>query len=53
VLLGPVGAAELLHPEADVAVARAAAELGLPYVFSSQACASMERCAAVMGDAPR
>lgn len=53
VLFGPVGAADLLHPEADVAIARAAAELGVPYVFTSQACAPMERCAAVMGDAPR
>ncbi|MDQ2795567.1 MAG: alpha-hydroxy-acid oxidizing protein, partial [Actinomycetota bacterium] len=53
VLFGPVGASELLHPEADVAIARAAAELGVPYVFSSQACASMEDCAAVMSDSPR
>ena len=52
-LFGPVGAAELLHPEGDLAIARAAAELGLPYVFTSQACAAMEDCAAVMGDAPR
>lgn len=53
VLLAPVGAAELLHPEADRAIAGAAAELRLPYVFSSQACFSMEVCAAVMGDSPR
>jgi lactate 2-monooxygenase len=53
ILLGPVGASELLHPEADLAIARAAAALGLPYVFTSQACATMEECAAVMGDAPR
>jgi isopentenyl diphosphate isomerase/L-lactate dehydrogenase-like FMN-dependent dehydrogenase len=53
VLFGPVGAAELLHGEADIAIARAAAELGVPYVFTSQACAPMEDCAAVMGDAPR
>jgi lactate 2-monooxygenase len=53
VLLGPVGASELLHPEADVAIAQAAAQLRLPYVFSSQACASMEACAAQMGDSPR
>jgi len=53
VLFGPVGAAELLHPEADVAIARAAAELGVPYIFTSQACAPMEECAAVMGEAPR
>jgi lactate 2-monooxygenase len=53
VLFGPVGAAELLHPEADLAIARAAAELGVPYVFTSQACAPMEACARVMGEAPR
>ena len=53
VLFGPVGAAELVHPEADVAIARAAAELGVPYIFTSQACAPMEECAAVMGSAPR
>jgi lactate 2-monooxygenase len=52
-LFGPVGAAELLDPEADLAIARAAASVGVPYVFTSQACASMEACAAAMGDAPR
>src|SRR4051812_49686755 len=34
-LLGPVGALELVHPEADLAVARAAADLGVPMVFSN------------------
>ncbi|HWD66270.1 MAG TPA: alpha-hydroxy-acid oxidizing protein [Solirubrobacteraceae bacterium] len=53
VLFGPVGASELLHPEADLAIARAAAELGVPYVFTSQACAPMEACAWEMGEAPR
>ena len=53
VLFGPVGAAELIDSEADLAIARAAASLGVPYVFTSQACASMEACAAVMGRAPR
>ncbi|WP_028068156.1 alpha-hydroxy-acid oxidizing protein [Solirubrobacter soli] len=53
VLFAPVGASELLHPEGDRAIARAAAELGLPYVFSNQASWSMEDCAAVMGDSPR
>ncbi|RBY78272.1 lactate 2-monooxygenase [Geodermatophilus sp. TF02-6] len=52
-LLGPVGALELVHPEADLAVARAAAGLGVPMVFSNQASVPMERCAAVMGAAPR
>ena len=53
VLFGPVGAAELLDADADLAIARAAAAVGVPYVFTSQACASMEACAAAMGDAPR
>jgi len=52
-LLSPVGVLEMAHPEADVAVARAAAACGVPYVFSSQASRPMEECAAAMGDAPR
>jgi isopentenyl diphosphate isomerase/L-lactate dehydrogenase-like FMN-dependent dehydrogenase len=52
-LLAPVGALELVHDEADLAVARAAASLGVPMVFSNQASVSMEECAAAMGDAPR
>lgn len=52
-LLGPVGALELVHGEADLAVARAAASLGVPMVFSNQASVPMEDCAAAMGDAPR
>ncbi|RFU22358.1 alpha-hydroxy-acid oxidizing protein [Geodermatophilus marinus] len=53
VLLGPVGALELVHRAADLAVARAAAGLGVPMVFSNQASVPMETCAGVMGDAPR
>ncbi|MGZ4647293.1 MAG: alpha-hydroxy-acid oxidizing protein [Blastococcus sp.] len=52
-LLGPVGALELVHAEADRAVARAAAAAGVPMVFSNQASVSMEECVAVMGAAPR
>ena len=53
VLLSPVGVLEMAHPEADVAVASAAAECGVPYIFSSQASRPMEECAAAMGDGPR
>jgi L-lactate dehydrogenase (cytochrome) len=53
VLLGPVGALELVHPEADLAVARAAAATGVPMVFSNQASVAMETCAAAMGGSPR
>jgi lactate 2-monooxygenase len=53
VLLSPVGVLEMAHAEADLAVARAAAECGTPFIFSSQASRPMEDCASVMGDAPR
>jgi lactate 2-monooxygenase len=52
-LLAPVGVLDLAHPDAERAAARAAAGLGLPMIFSSQASAPMEQAAAVMGDAPR
>lgn len=52
-LLSPVGVLEMVHPEADLAVAKAASRLGLPYIFSNQASTPMEQCAAVMGDNPR
>src|SRR6185312_4770123 len=52
-LLGPVGALELVDREADLAVARAAAATGVPMVFSNQASVPMETCAAAMGDSPR
>jgi lactate 2-monooxygenase len=52
-LLGPLGALELVHREADLAVARAAAALGVPMVFSNQASVPMETTAAAMGSAPR
>lgn len=52
-VLAPIGAAELVAQPSDVAVARAAATLEVPYVFSNQGCDSMEDCAAAMGDAAR
>ncbi len=52
-LLAPIGVLELAHAGADEAVARAAASLGIPMVFSNQASVPMERCAAAMGDSPR
>ncbi len=52
-LLAPIGVLELAHREADLAVARAAAELGVPMIFSNQASVPMETCALAMGDSPR
>ena len=51
--LAPIGVLEMAHPEADLAVAKAAANLGIPCMFSNQASVPMEACAAVMGSAPR
>lgn len=52
-LLAPIGVLEMAHPQADLAVARAAAAEGVPFVFSNQASVPMEDCAAAMGGAPR
>lgn len=52
-LLSPVGVLEMVHPEADVAVGRAAATLGVPYIFSNQASRPMEVVAGAMGNSPR
>jgi lactate 2-monooxygenase len=52
-LLSPIGVLEMAHPEADLAVARAAANLQIPYIFSNQASFPMEETAQQMGDAPR
>lgn len=42
-LLAPLGVMELVHPEADLAVARAAASAGVPYTVSNQASFPIER----------
>lgn len=52
VLAAPVGVLELVHRDADLAIARAAASLGLPTVLSSQASVPMERVAAEGGGGP-
>lgn len=45
-LISPVGVLEMVHAEADLAVARAARSVALPYIFSNQASYPMEDCAA-------
>ena len=52
-LLAPIGVLDLAAANGDLAVARAAARMGVPMIFSNQASAPMEDCAAVMGDSPR
>lgn len=52
-LLSPIGVLEMAHPDADLAVAQAAATTGVPMVISSQASQPMESIAAALGDSPR
>src|SRR5258708_29685582 len=56
ILLGPVGVQEIIHAGADVASARAAASLGLPFVFSTVSSRSIEevaQSAAKVAEPPR
>ena len=53
VLLAPVGVQGILHPEGELASARAAAGLGIPVILSSASSVTLEDVAAAMGDAPR
>src|SRR5262245_60061868 len=52
-LLAPIGVLGIVHPEAEVAAARAAAATGVPLVLSTAASRSLEDVAEAMGDAPR
>ena len=52
-VLSPIGVLEMVHAQADVAVARAAGRTGIPMTFSNQASRPMEECARALGDGPR
>jgi isopentenyl diphosphate isomerase/L-lactate dehydrogenase-like FMN-dependent dehydrogenase len=51
-LLAPVGAGQLIDPDADLHTARAAASTGVPYIFTNQGGTPMEEAAAEMGSTP-
>jgi lactate 2-monooxygenase len=53
VMLAPVGVQSIVHREGELAAARAAAEIGLPFILSTASSHSIEDVAAVMGDSPR
>jgi lactate 2-monooxygenase len=53
VLLAPVGVQSIVHTDAEPAVARAAARVGIPIVLSSASSTSMEDVAEAAGDSPR
>jgi len=52
-VLSPVGVLEMAHPEADVAVGKAAAAENIPYILSNQASKPMEEVAVAMGNSAR
>lgn len=53
VLLAPVGMLGIVHEEAELAVGRAAADLGLPLTLSTLSSRSLEQVAEAMGEGPR
>lgn len=52
-LLAPIGVQSIICEEAELAVARAAAELQVPLILSTVSAQSMEAVAETMGEAPR
>ena len=53
VLVAPIGVQSMLHPDAELAVARAARSVGVPMVLSSASSTPLEAVADVLGDSPR
>ncbi len=51
-MLAPIGVQSIVHPEAEVAVVRAAAELNVPMILSTASSKTMEEVAAAAGSAP-
>ncbi len=51
--LAPIGVLTIAHEEGELAAARAAAALRVPFLLSSAASYSIEQVAEAMGDAPR
>lgn len=53
ILLAPIGREVLFHPDAELASARAASALGVPFILSTQSSRSIEEVATAMGNSPR
>lgn len=51
-LLGPVGVQSIIHPDGELAVARAAAALGVPFVLSTVSSRPIEEIGQTMRSAP-
>jgi isopentenyl diphosphate isomerase/L-lactate dehydrogenase-like FMN-dependent dehydrogenase len=53
VLLAPVGVQSIVHPDGELATARAAAALGVPVILSTASSHTLEDVAEAGGDGPR
>jgi isopentenyl diphosphate isomerase/L-lactate dehydrogenase-like FMN-dependent dehydrogenase len=53
VLLAPIGSQSVLHPQAELAVARAAASINIPFILSTSSSKSIEEVAQAAGNATR
>ncbi|PLR98523.1 lactate 2-monooxygenase [Bacillus sp. T33-2] len=53
VLLAPVGVQSIVHPDGELATARAAAAMDVPFVASTASTYSLEKIASEMGDSHR
>lgn len=53
VMIAPIGVQTLAHPEGELATARAAAAVGVPYVHSTAAAHTFEEVAEASGDGAR
>ncbi|TVT31540.1 alpha-hydroxy-acid oxidizing protein [Amycolatopsis rhizosphaerae] len=53
VLLAPIGVQTIVHPEGELATARAAAALGVPMILSTASAHTIEEVAEAGGDGPR
>lgn len=51
-LLGPVGVQKIIHPDAELAVSRAAASLGIPFVLSTVSSRPIEEVGQAMATTP-
>ncbi|MCS7208059.1 MAG: lactate 2-monooxygenase [Fimbriimonadales bacterium] len=53
IYVAPIGVQGIIHPEGELATARACARLGIPFVLSTVSSYSIEQVAEATGDAPR
>ncbi|MEK3935640.1 alpha-hydroxy acid oxidase [Sporosarcina sp. FSL W7-1349] len=52
-LIAPIGVQKMVHEEGEVATAKAAADLGLPFIQSTVSSCSIEEIAAATGTSPK